>query len=293
MGKGVINLLSGKDSLQVTGEKISFNSRAVLLGLFTLVGFILLVFTVSVNAFPPEQSGRLNTVFIAAISGSLALGGTLISQLWGTKTTTTPIIFATNPDDTANGVPVDTPISASFNMTMDKSSINSKTFTLKDGVDSSLVSGAITLEGGNAIHRPAGPLKPLTKYIAKITKDVKSTDGTSIQSDKEWSFTTEEDAKSVSLNTPPKADPQSVTTKVNDPIPIVLKAVDPDKDKLTFAKVTDPSNGKLSEFDSSIGKVTYTPNKDYVGSDSFTFKVNDGKADSNIATVSIIISKSA
>ena len=34
---------------------------------------------------------------------------------------------------------------------------------------------------------------------------------------------------------------------------------------------------------------SYTPNADFNGTDSFTFKANDGSADSNIATVSITI----
>ena len=294
MGKGVIMPLSDKEPAQIIGEKISFNSRAVLLGLFMLVGFILLVFTVSVNVFPAEQSGRLNTVFIAAISGSLALGGTLISQLWGKNITTAmPTVYATNPDDTATGVPLDTSVSASFNMMMDKSTINSKTFTLKDSVANSTLNGTIAFEGGNAMLRPSSPLKPLTKYTARITKDAKSMNGTSLRGDKEWSFTTAEQAKLASSNNPPKADAQSVTTKVNEPLEIVLKASDPDKDKLTYTKVTDPTNGKLSGIDSSTGKITYTPNKDYVGSDSFTFKANDGRADSNVATVSVTINKIA
>ena len=39
--------------------------------------------------------------------------------------------------------------------------------------------------------------------------------------------------------------------------------------------------------------VTYTPNAGFFGSDSFTFQVNDGLLDSNVATVSITIRPSA
>jgi hypothetical protein len=284
--------MSDKEPSQLLGEKISFNSRAVLLGLFALVGFILLVFTISVTRFPPEQSGRLNTVFIAAISGSLALGGTLISQLWGKNATAgKPIVYLTYPEDSSTGVPLQTSVNASFNMLMDKSTFTPKTFTLqyiKDNAKTN-VSGEITFEGGNAILKPSNPLKPLTKYTAKITKDVKSVTGSMLESDKEWSFTTAEESKSTSSNIPPTAESQSVITKVNNPIDIILKASDPDKDKIIFIKLTEPSNGKLNNFDAPNGKVTYIPNKDYTGSDSFTFKANDGKVDSNIATVSITI----
>jgi Bacterial Ig-like domain len=180
--------MSDKEQSPIPGDKVSYNSRAVLLGLFTLVGFILAVFTYSINVIP-EQVGRLNTVFIAAISGSLALGGTMISQLWGTPTTARLSIYATNPIDTATGVPLDTSVSASFNMLMNKETVNSSTFTLKDDSDSD-VAGTITLEGANAIFKPADNLNPASKYTAKISKEVKSVSGDSLEGDKEWTFTT-------------------------------------------------------------------------------------------------------
>ena len=37
------------------------------------------------------------------------------------------------------------------------------------------------------------------------------------------------------------------------------------------------------------GTFTYTPNNKAFGDDSFTYKANDGKIDSNMGTVSIII----
>ena len=37
------------------------------------------------------------------------------------------------------------------------------------------------------------------------------------------------------------------------------------------------------------GSFTYTPAANYNGSDSFAYKVNDGAADSNLATVSLTI----
>jgi hypothetical protein len=180
--------MSEKEQPQIPGDKVSYNSRAVLLGLFTLVGFILAVFTYSIYVIP-DQVGRLNTVFIAAISGALALGGTMISQLWGTATSARLSIYATNPIDTATGVPVDTSVSASFNMLINKETLNPSTFTLKDESDSD-VAGTLTLEGGNAIFKPASKLNDGSKYTAKISKEVKSVTGDSMDSDKEWTFTT-------------------------------------------------------------------------------------------------------
>jgi serine protease len=87
-------------------------------------------------------------------------------------------------------------------------------------------------------------------------------------------------------NTPPTAANQSVTTNEDTSVAITLTASDPDGDSLTYSIVANPSHGTLS---GTAPNVTYTPNLNYNGSDSFTFKANNGKADSNVATVSITI----
>ena len=177
-------------SAEIPGVRISHNSKAVLLGLFLLVAFVLFVYTLVVNNYPTSQAGRLNTVFIAAISGSLALGGTLISQLWGKSASgVEPDIYTTDPDNTAENVPLDATINASFNMQMDRSTINKKTFLLTDK-DNNSISGEISFVGGNAIFKPMEQLKNNMIYKAKITKEAKTINGHSMKSDKEWSFTT-------------------------------------------------------------------------------------------------------
>lgn len=85
-------------------------------------------------------------------------------------------------------------------------------------------------------------------------------------------------------NTPPVADNQSVLTIVNTPLGITLSASDADGDSLTFSVVSSPSNGSISGTEPAL---TYTPALDFVGSDSFTFRANDGTDDSNLATISI------
>ena len=85
-------------------------------------------------------------------------------------------------------------------------------------------------------------------------------------------------------NTSPVADNQSVLTIVNTPLGITLSASDADGDSLTYSVVSGPSNGLLSGTESAL---TYTPTLDFEGSDSFTFRANDGTDDSNLATISI------
>ena len=90
----------------------------------------------------------------------------------------------------------------------------------------------------------------------------------------------------TSVNDPPVAQSQSVTTKENTAKAITLAATDADGDKLTYKIVAQPAHGTLS---GPLPNVTYTPKANYNGSDSFTFKANDGKLDGNIATVSITV----
>jgi Ca2+-binding RTX toxin-like protein len=82
------------------------------------------------------------------------------------------------------------------------------------------------------------------------------------------------------------ADDQSVTTAEDTAVAITLTATDATNDPLTYTVLTEPDNGTLS---GTAPNLTYTPNANFSGSDSFTFKVNDGTADSNIATVSITV----
>ena len=92
-------------------------------------------------------------------------------------------------------------------------------------------------------------------------------------------------------NNAPVAKDQSVTTKQDAPVSFVLLATDSDGDDLTFSIVSNPSNGVFTGFNHLTGEVIYTPNKGFFGTDSFTFKANDGKADSNVAKVTITVKK--
>ena len=88
------------------------------------------------------------------------------------------------------------------------------------------------------------------------------------------------------VNDAPVAQNQSVTTDEDMAKAIVLGATDVDGDTLSFTVVTGPSNGSLS---GAAPNLTYTPVANFNGSDSFTYRANDGTADSNVATVTITV----
>ena len=88
------------------------------------------------------------------------------------------------------------------------------------------------------------------------------------------------------VNTAPSAQDQTVTTPEDTPIDITLVASDPEEDPLTVIIVDQPLHGDLTV---NGLVVTYTPDLNYYGADSFTYKVNDGLVDSNTATVTLTV----
>jgi hypothetical protein len=99
------------------------------------------------------------------------------------------------------------------------------------------------------------------------------------------------------VNDAPVAADAQVTTAEDTPLVITLGAYASDVDTpslsggglgvgvgLTTAIVTGPTHGVLTQ--NADGTYNYTPVANYNGGDSFTYKVNDGQLDSNIATVS-------
>jgi hypothetical protein len=76
-------------------------------------------------------------------------------------------------------------------------------------------------------------------------------------------------------NRSPVADDQALTIPQGGSLPITLTGSDPDGDTLAFSIFEDPREGTLS---GSGATLTYTPKPDFSGTDTFGFKVNDGKS---------------
>lgn len=94
---------------------------------------------------------------------------------------------------------------------------------------------------------------------------------------------------------PPLAFDDDASTPEDEPVTIELVADDPDGiagvdfnglDTLTYVIVDPPEYGTLT---GSGATRTYTPNPDYYGTDRFTFRVNDGRDDSNVARVALTV----
>ena len=88
------------------------------------------------------------------------------------------------------------------------------------------------------------------------------------------------------VNDAPVADPIFVTTAINQSVEITLTGSDLEGDDLYFLLVTLPSNGTISGLEPFL---TYTPDLNFVGEDTFTYKAVDGMMDSNYATVTVTV----
>ncbi|HJR44814.1 MAG TPA: tandem-95 repeat protein, partial [Actinomycetota bacterium] len=112
-------------------------------------------------------------------------------------------------------------------------------------------------------------------------------------------------------NDGPDADNQSPSTDEDTPLLVTLTGSDVDGDSFTFRITALPADGKLYEGDSTnpadeitaadlvlgvgshtipANQVTYAPNADFNGGDSFKFVAHDGTTQSPEATVTITVS---
>ena len=97
----------------------------------------------------------------------------------------------------------------------------------------------------------------------------------------------------INVNAPPavvddaySVDEDGTLTK-NAAAGVLANDSDADNDTFTAAVVTQPTHGTLTL--NADGSLTYTPDADYHGTDTFTYKSNDGTHDSAEATVTITI----
>ena len=91
------------------------------------------------------------------------------------------------------------------------------------------------------------------------------------------------------VNDPPVANDDSAATAEDQSVTFDPRVndTDVDEDTLLIVQTSAPTNGSvLINID---GSLTYTPNADFNGSDSFTYTIEDGRGGSSTATVDIVV----
>jgi hypothetical protein len=132
-----------------------------------------------------------------------------------------------------------------------------------------------------ATFTPASPLLGHHAYTATLTAGNHDVAGNSLPTTS-WQVTTADRAPSCT-------DVAAGTTAVNTDASIPLTCSDPDGDALSYSVVSPPSHGHVGAPDGA-GTVSYTPDAGYVGSDTFTYTVDDGNGGTApAATVTISV----
>ena len=88
-------------------------------------------------------------------------------------------------------------------------------------------------------------------------------------------------------NSPPTADSFSIVTQTEVAFTGDLLGNDPEGDPIAYASLVEPLNGNVSV--SVDGRFTYRPNNEFVGTDSFSYRVFDPQNREATATVSITV----
>ena len=149
------------------------------------------------------------------------------------------------------------------------------------------MSGAF--EDGGTVTVPSGsdaaltPTRPGTVHAGTNGEMTVTNSSGRSRTGPRWTFTTGADG---TVNQPPTAGEQSVTLSEDGSTFVTLSGSDPDGSPLSYSVVSGPTHGTLSGVAPAL---TYQPTANYNGSDSFTFRVNDGQLDSPVATVSIVV----
>lgn len=146
--------------------------------------------------FSPAANLAPNTIYTATITtGAKDLAGNTLAAnyVWSFTTgaasdATPPTVVSTDPANNATGVFLDKKIAATFSEAMDPLTINTLTYTLKQGTTP--VAGTVSYSGNTAIFSPSSNLTGNTLYTATITTGAKDLAGNAMVSNYVWSFTT-------------------------------------------------------------------------------------------------------
>lgn len=124
--------------------------------------------------------------FVFILMGIIGCGNENISD--------PPQVLNISPNDGDTNIPVNTNISVIFSQPMDSATIEGTTnFILKKGtIDGDNVTGTVSYNSStySAIYNPDNNLEPETIYTVSLTQKIKSSDGTPLVRDYEWTFTT-------------------------------------------------------------------------------------------------------
>ena len=213
-------------------------------------------------SFTPSSNLDPSSIYTGTITtGVKDLAGNAMSSVYTfTFTTgvapdvTAPTVTLVDPLNNATGVVLTKAVAVTFSEAMNPSSLNTSTFTLKQG--STTILGAVTYSGTKATFTPSGSLDPNSIYTGTITTGAMDLAGNVLSSNYTFSFTTGA-APDVTAPTVILADP------TNNAIGVAYTKVV----AVTFSEAMNSSTINTSTFTvkqgttNIAGAVTYSASK--------------------------------
>ncbi|MFW5782765.1 MAG: Ig-like domain-containing protein, partial [Candidatus Muiribacteriaceae bacterium] len=145
----------------------------------------------------PEEPLRNGKYKVHATSGILDLAGNVLDNPSSWSFTVgdenlkkIPVVVVTSPENNEISVSPYSDLSATFNVAMDKNTINSYTFVVSDGVKQINGKYAYNEHLQRVIFHPDNMLEPNTVYTVSITPGIKSADGVGLKKEKIVMFKT-------------------------------------------------------------------------------------------------------
>ena len=215
------------------------------------------------------------TVRITYVLAFLLTG--LLGACGQTKTAAlVPTVIATAPANGSTGIPDTQVITASFNETMNATTINTSTFTVT-GTGGVAVTGAVAYSGTTATFTPTAVLATSTLFTATISTGAKDPAGAALAANFVWTFTTS--PPSTVVSTAPINGATGVA--VNTPISATFsEAMNPATINASTFTVTGPGATPVAGAVAFAGTTaTFTPTAVLANSTLFTATITTGAKD--------------
>jgi hypothetical protein len=155
-----------------------------------------------IATFTPTSLLTVSTTYTATITtGALDAQGIALASnfVWTFKTASgpctggggflVPTVISVTPPAGATGLCPSTVVTATFNETMNPSTINTTTFTLT-GPGTTPVAGVVTYAASTATFTPSSPLALSTLFTATITTGAQDPSGVPLANNFVWTFST-------------------------------------------------------------------------------------------------------
>ena len=232
-----------------------------------------------------------NTDPVGANATSYTVTGLTNGQEYNFWIRATNALGTSSPGDVATATPVNTIPTAVDNT----SSTDEDT-----SIDINVVSNDTDADGDTlSVTAVTMPTNGTAAILAGSTTTVTYTPDANYNGTDSFDYTlsdgTDTDTGTVTItvtavNDPPVAvdDTSSTDEDTAVDINVISNDTDVDGDTLSVTQVATPSNGTAVILQGSTTTVTYTPDTDFVGTDSFTYTVSDG-TDTDTGTATIII----